>query len=522
MIYWSRAHLGSKMEWFPGLTLLFSLMTHIQYLSRYSGNILRIGHVTGVCTDIGVNVGRYLMGTKDNLWRIQILLALLFTFFFGGCLAQLLHHQLGKYQLLLSAGISFSIGFGYILYLRLSSFQLTFFESIFGFTIQEMNPRESIETNFIISRESILERRSMQLSTIEAEAAYDEDYELTDEEAKQLHCQTNGELLEEQQLNNDEEKVVVDDSSVRNVNEPARSLRRPILPVIPSLAPAPPSTLHPLQKRNKIEFSLIVVGAMLFSLNAGIINSISANASRGYLVSHVTGSTTNAALELSSKRFGEMSIHLALIFSFTFGSFLVGLMVPSSVFRFGISYTRVFLLEGLFLFIAALSNLRVVTNHEDQDQYSLFFYYICSLSCGLQNAIVTKYSGGVIRTTHPTGGFCDIGSIFGRMVTGNTTDLWQLQILIPLVLCFILGGVVGTGLHVWIGRDALLVNVGFIFVVSGWYLFYLKTISRTELTYLQLLFGKYTYPFVNRIRQTITHLRARNTANSSHSNSRQR
>jgi uncharacterized membrane protein YoaK (UPF0700 family) len=438
------------------------------------------------------------MGTKDNLWRIQILLSLLITFFLGGCAAQLLHHQLGKYQLLLSAAISFSIGLSYILFLRFSSFHLSFLESIFGFTIQEINPRESIETNFIISRESILLRRSIQLSTLEAESAYDKDYELTDEEAKQLHCQTDGELFDE---SNGEAKVDRH-SSVRNIlhaNQPT-----PPSLVISASSPSSQTSLHPLQKRNQTEFSLIIVGAMLFSLNAGIINAISANSDRGYLVSHVTGSTTNAALELSSQQFGEMSIHLMLLFSFTFGSFLVGLMVPSSVFRFGISYTRVFLLEGIFLFLATLSNF----SEKQKNQYSLFFYYICSLACGLQNAIVTKYSGGIIRTTHPTGGFCDIGSILGRLVTGHTADLWQLQILIPLVLCFILGGILGTGLHHWLGRDALFANVGFIFLVSGWYLFYLKNISRTELTYLQLLFGKYTYPFVNQIRKTILHLRS--------------
>lgn len=234
---------------------------------------------------------------------------------------------------------------------------------------------------------------------------------------------------------------------------------------------------------------------MLLALNAGIINSITANTNRGYFVSHVSGSTTNAGVKLAGEHFGTMSIFLSLIFSFTFGSFLVGLMVPSSVFRLGMSYTRVLLFEGLLLLLAALWNLG--------DSSSLFFYYICSCACGVQNAIVTKYSGGIIRTTHPTGGLADIGSILGRMVTGHYTDLWQLKVLIPLVICFISGGIIGTGLHKSYGRDALMFNVGFIFFVTLWYLLYLKHITRTDLTYRQLIFGKYTYPFVKSIKKTL-------------------
>jgi uncharacterized membrane protein YoaK (UPF0700 family) len=178
-------------------------------------------------------------------------------------------------------------------------------------------------------------------------------------------------------------------------------------------------------------------------------------------------------------------------------------MVPSSVFRLGISYTRVLFVEGLFLLFA------VIWNQIIPKDGLLGYYYLSSCACGLQNAMITKYSGGIIRTTHPTGGLTDIGSILGRRVTGHSTDIWQLKVLVPLVLCFILGGTIGTAFHSIFGRDALVVNVIFIFLVAVLYLFYLKMISRTELTYTQLLFGKYTYPFVNKIRKTLSLFRSK-------------
>ena len=73
---------------------------------------------------------------------------------------------------------------------------------------------------------------------------------------------------------------------------------------------------------------------------------------------------------------------------------------------------------------------------------------------GLQNAIITKLSGAVIRTTHVTGMVTDIGIELGKlfywnaarhdpakpMVRADRTKLW---ILSSLVLLFLTGGVVG-------------------------------------------------------------------------------
>ena len=155
---------------------------------RYSGNILRIGHVTGTCTDIGVNTGRYVMGTRDNTWRIQILLTLLITFFLGGFVAQELHQTLGKYQLLLSAGISFFIGFSYLLYLRLSDYHLSIYQAIFG-TKEIDLIRESTLTNMDLNSE-VRSVFSYEYST------WDDDYSLTHEEALKFHCKPTGELLD--------------------------------------------------------------------------------------------------------------------------------------------------------------------------------------------------------------------------------------------------------------------------------------------------------------------------------------
>ena len=69
---------------------------------------------------------------------------------------------------------------------------------------------------------------------------------------------------------------------------------------------------------------------------------------------------------------------------------------------------------------------------------------------GLQNAIITKLSHAVIRTTHITGMVTDIGIVLGRLCFGlNESDaplaeeLARLRLLSSLVGLFFVGGVIG-------------------------------------------------------------------------------
>src|SRR3990167_8909261 len=73
---------------------------------------------------------------------------------------------------------------------------------------------------------------------------------------------------------------------------------------------------------------------------------------------------------------------------------------------------------------------------------------------GLQNAMITKVSNSVIRTTHVTGMVTDIGIELGRLLYWNRTpdspehpavraNLRRLRLHLSLVLMFFLGGLLG-------------------------------------------------------------------------------
>jgi len=83
-----------------------------------------------------------------------------------------------------------------------------------------------------------------------------------------------------------------------------------------------------------------------------------------------------------------------------------------------------------------------------------YFLTLCvmSFSMGLQNAIITKLSHSVIRTTHITGMVTDIGIELGKALYWNRTtgrvpvqvDRGKLLLLSMLVLLFFSGGALGT------------------------------------------------------------------------------
>ena len=72
---------------------------------------------------------------------------------------------------------------------------------------------------------------------------------------------------------------------------------------------------------------------------------------------------------------------------------------------------------------------------------------------GLQNAVITKISGAVVRTTHLTGVITDLGIEVGRLLYWNRStrplesdvvaDRQKLIMLATLLASFMVGGVLG-------------------------------------------------------------------------------
>jgi len=144
------------------------------------------------------------------------------------------------------------------------------------------------------------------------------------------------------------------------------------------------------------------VGGTMLAICAGMVNAVSF-LSLGTFVSHSTGNLSSLGMRLEGSAEGSPSEALLLIVSFMCGSLICGTLVSKSTVNFSMSMYGI-ALGG----VSALLLLTWVMSSEDIAKY------LASMACGLQNGIVTTYSGAVIRTTHVTGIATDIGLILGR------------------------------------------------------------------------------------------------------------
>lgn len=87
---------------------------------------------------------------------------------------------------------------------------------------------------------------------------------------------------------------------------------------------------------------------------------------------------------------------------------------------------------------------------------------VLALAAGLQNAMVSNYSGAIIRTTHLTGVLTDLGVLIGHLLQGLKVDKARLKLFISILRSFILGGVAGAFFYRhWLGY-AMFVPAGVI------------------------------------------------------------
>ena len=174
-------------------------------------------------------------------------------------------------------------------------------------------------------------------------------------------------------------------------------------------------------------------GGFCLAFIAGSINSVGLLGFKHQAVSHLTGTSTFLSLEIASLNTSEVIHLLSLALSFLMGAVLSGFIVGNTALKLGRRYSFALFVESLFLFIAFLL----------LNSNSLYGYYFASAACGLQNALTSTYSGAVIRTTHVSGLFTDIGIMIGLRFRGQPTDKRKIILYLILILGFICGGIVG-------------------------------------------------------------------------------
>ena len=146
----------------------------------------------------------------------------------------------------------------------------------------------------------------------------------------------------------------------------------------------------------------------------------------------------------------------AIIGSFMAGALLSGFLIQDSTLQLGRRYGVALLLESLLL-CAAVPLL---------DGDNIFGIYCASCACGLQNAMVSTYSGAVIRTTHVSGMFTDLGIFLGHWVRGLPVDMRRLRLCFLIITGFLCGGTAGAASFHRLGYAALFIPAALTAVTS--------------------------------------------------------
>lgn len=180
----------------------------------------------------------------------------------------------------------------------------------------------------------------------------------------------------------------------------------------------------------------VEVGAFALAFIAGSINVIGMLGFEHQSVSHMSGTATLLGNEIQQGHFTS-SVHLVgILVCFVLGAMISGYFVNARILKLGRHYDTVLYIETLALVIAWFL-------FEQQNPAGL---YLAAAACGMQNALVTAYSGAIIRTTHLTGIFTDIGIMLGAKLKGKPIDSRRMVLFLVIVVGFIVGAGIGSTL----------------------------------------------------------------------------
>ncbi|MBI1224371.1 MAG: DUF1275 domain-containing protein [Bacteroidetes bacterium] len=182
--------------------------------------------------------------------------------------------------------------------------------------------------------------------------------------------------------------------------------------------------------------------ASLLSFVAGLVN-VTGVLSLQRLTTNVTGHFAFFVDEVFKLNFWQGLAYFLYIFFFFLGSFVSSFMVELIHNRHHKhEYVIPVLLESAILFSVALFGHLWVASHPDYLAFLLLF------AMGLQNSLVTTISNSIVRTTHLTGLFTDLGielsQLFFYKLSEQRHKLYSsIKLRFTIIGFFFIGGIVG-------------------------------------------------------------------------------
>ena len=205
--------------------------------------------------------------------------------------------------------------------------------------------------------------------------------------------------------------------------------------------------------------------AILLSFVAGLVNVVGFLAIQ-QLTTNVTGHFALFIYDVANFELFKGLIYLIYIFSFLFGAFASSLLIETfkenkqlNVFVFPV------IIESLILILVALlGDMSLISTN----------WIACLLlfAMGLQNSFVTKISNAVVRTTHLTGLFTDLGIELAHLLFPSSHLQRQslkatIKLRIYIISFFFLGGLLGGYLFSMGGFKLNTLYIGAVILILG-------------------------------------------------------
>lgn len=218
--------------------------------------------------------------------------------------------------------------------------------------------------------------------------------------------------------------------------------------------------------------------AISLSWVAGYTNALTILAC-GQVTSHLSGTVSQLGVATAQRHWSMVGYCACLVLVFFAGALLSGITTEFGRMR---RYQSIYVLPmaieaGLLALFALLVDWQATSQLSDGERVWLTF--LPAFAMGLQNATITRISGGVIRTTHVTGVVTDLGLELAKMlfrIVGwkrrldarrERQERWRALLLLSIPGSFALGACLGTEAFATMEAWSMVPSVAFlIFLIA--------------------------------------------------------
>jgi uncharacterized membrane protein YoaK (UPF0700 family) len=413
-------------------------------------------------SDVALICGRR---DKSNLWKLYIHLGIVISFLCGALVTGFTFRALHHKQLFVNFCFYLSIGVLYSLLVK-SEREYRWIGRWFRAVTQSSNEREVDEPTIEIIPTAATSTNDQVNSCGTEEDKEEEELALGEEEDGLVDVEVDLSGLSSRRPTH-EEITVFDghlvSEGLHGDEGPLKGDTQPKVEDVETLAPASSSPsptgsvsqldlIPPKQQPNPWLYSYTQIGIVLLCLHSGFLNATTAHSSRHLYTTHITGTGTQFAIDISHSGPTQIAVNGGMLVCYFIGSALTGTVVKSDFYSINKSYLRIFIVGTCLLVLALAIHLSYPESY--------FFYLILAIFSGMQAALGCKIKGVIIRTTFMSGCATDLGASLGKMLRhGFSTGISSIKMLLPSMLAYMTGACIATLLYPVFGRYQIIVNI---------------------------------------------------------------